>query len=143
MNELQAHIEAQNAQNEGSFFAVVSDPAHWAGYGITTVYEYEHYMAANTYIDVYKEVNGIKPRWMNFDGMTTIQILMELDMLCWDAEVAYSEKFESNWKDEQYTFQQAQEAYYNQSDEEREAQHVTEWKPEPPPINNPFAALLG
>ena len=70
MSELQAHIEAENAKYADSYFSVVSDPAHWADYGITTVAQYEHYMAVADYVDTYKEVNGIKPRWVAFDELS-------------------------------------------------------------------------
>lgn len=81
MNELQAHIEAENAKHADSFFSVVSDPAHWAGYGITTVAQYEHYMAAETYIDMFKEANGIKPRWIDFSQMTLAEIELDIARL--------------------------------------------------------------
>ena len=50
--ELQAHIEAKNAEgkkwmdeNPGSFYGMtVTDPAHWADQGITTVEQYEYQM---------------------------------------------------------------------------------------------------
>jgi len=50
--ELQAHIEAKNAEgkkwmdeNPGSYYGMtVTDPAHWAEQGITTVEQYEYQM---------------------------------------------------------------------------------------------------
>jgi len=49
---LQSHIEAKNAEgqkwmdeNPGSYYGMtVSDPAHWAEQGITTVEQYEYQM---------------------------------------------------------------------------------------------------
>jgi len=78
---LQAHIEAENAKHADSFFSVCADPAHWAGYDITTIDQYEHYMAVEDYIDCFKSVNGIKPRWMDFDSMTVAQLRVESDAL--------------------------------------------------------------
>lgn len=91
---LQAHIERENDLRKDSFFSVASDPAHWAGYGITTIAQYEHYMAVEDYIDCFKSVNGIKPRWMDFDSMTVAELTAEADALCeqyqgqaeWEAE---------------------------------------------------------
>ena len=68
---LVAHIEAENVKTQEWLAAgagrwagmVTADVAHWAGYGITTVEQYEHHMAVETYIDVFKSINGIKPRW--------------------------------------------------------------------------------
>jgi len=91
---LVAHIEAENAKFADSFFSVTADAAHWAGYGITTVAQYEHYIAVEDYIDCYKSVNGIKPRWMDFDSMTVAELRVEADALSeewqgqaeWEAE---------------------------------------------------------
>lgn len=78
---LQAHIEAENALHADSYFSVCADPAHWAGYDITTIEQYEHYMAVEDYIDCYKSVHGIKPRWMDFDSMTVADLSVEADAL--------------------------------------------------------------
>jgi hypothetical protein len=116
MNELQAHIEAQNS--DSSMFTIVSDPAHWAEYGITTVAQYEHHMVAETYIDVYKSVHGIKPRWVDFEALSTEEISDMLDSIC---EMDRQE---------------------NLSQEEYEAECVADYVPTPAPINNPFAAAF-
>jgi hypothetical protein len=84
---LQAHIEAKNAEAlawaaevEGRWTStVVSDPAHWAEQGITTVAQYDHHMAAMTHYEVYRDIHGIKPRWIDYDSMTTEEIEEELD----------------------------------------------------------------
>lgn len=78
---LQAHINAENekALEAGACMTTTSDLDHWASYDIFTIDQYEHYMASAAYIDTYKEINGIKPRWINFDAMTTAQINAELD----------------------------------------------------------------
>jgi hypothetical protein len=78
MNELIAHIKAENAKTQawvdeapGRWAGmVVEDPAHWEGYGIHTVAQYERYMATMTIYDLYKEVHGHKPRYIDFDAMS-------------------------------------------------------------------------
>lgn len=84
---LVAHIEAENAkaqawaeEKEGRFAGmVVTDPAHWAEQNITTVAQYDHYMASMTHYEVYRDIHGIKPRWMDYDAMTTEEIQAEID----------------------------------------------------------------
>ena len=75
---LQQHIEAANAawvkecEERGATFytTTVSDPAHWEGYGITTIAQYERHSLVMSIWDGYKDVNGVRPRWMNFDEMS-------------------------------------------------------------------------
>jgi len=91
MKELIAHIEAQNAKTQEWVDAdptnrwagfIVTDPNHWEEYGIYTVAQYEHYMAQVDVVEMYKEVHGIKPRWMNMDEMSIEELEAELQSLC-------------------------------------------------------------
>ena len=134
MNELQAHIEAENAKTlawvaeapESRWAGTtVSDPAHWAEYGIYTIYEYEFYMAVTEYVEGHKDIYGVKARWFTGEGMTLVQVYMELDMLWYHGEA-----------------QLESDRYWHQSTEDREAENVSSWTPAPPPINNPFAGVL-
>lgn len=97
---LQAHIEAENTAHEGLYFSVTTDLAHWASYDITTIDQYEHYMAVEDYIDCYKSVNGIKPRWMDFDSMTVAQLRVEADALSeeWQGQAEWEAEHEA-WMD--------------------------------------------
>lgn len=42
---------------------------------------------AATHYDFYKDVHGIRPRWMNYDAMTEQELEVELDNLSKEAEV--------------------------------------------------------
>jgi hypothetical protein len=42
---------------------------------------------AATHYDFYKDVHGVRPRWMNYDEMTEAQLEAELDQLSKEAEV--------------------------------------------------------
>ena len=42
------------------------DPAYWAEYGVHTGEDLDAYLAFETYVDVYKDVNNIKPRWLDW-----------------------------------------------------------------------------
>lgn len=42
---------------------------------------------AATHYDFYKDVHGVRPRWMNYDAMTEQQLEKELDQLAKEAEV--------------------------------------------------------
>ena len=51
-----------------------SDPKHWESYGITNIEQYEHYCASMDYFEAYRSMYGIKPNWVDFDAMTTVEI---------------------------------------------------------------------
>jgi uncharacterized protein YukE len=97
---LQAHIEQENAEHADSYFSVTADLDHWAEYDITTIAQYEHYMAVEDYIDCFKSVNGIKPRWMDFDSMTVAQLRVEADALSeqWQGQAEYEAEHDA-WLD--------------------------------------------
>jgi len=42
---------------------------------------------AATHYDFYKDVHGVRPRWMNYDAMTEQELEQELDQLSREAEV--------------------------------------------------------
>ena len=89
--ELQQHIEAQNAEftaqckERGATFwtTTVSDPAHWAEYGITTIAQYERHCLVSSIWDGYKEAHGIRPRWLDMDSMSMDE-LRALEASTWD-----------------------------------------------------------
>lgn len=45
---------------------------------------------AATYYDFYKDVHGIRPRWMNLDAMTEQELEAELDLLEKEAKVVFA-----------------------------------------------------
>lgn len=47
---------------------------------------------AATHYDYYKDVHGIRPRWMNYDAMTEAELEAELDSLSKQAEVVFAEE---------------------------------------------------
>lgn len=79
MNELIKHIKSLNDETRAW---VAEDPENrwaglyveeadfWAERGITTVEEFEFDSMASTIYDLYKDVHGIRPRWINFDEMS-------------------------------------------------------------------------
>ena len=92
--ELKAHIEKENeafaaeCKARGSVFwtTTVADIDFWADIGVTTVAQYEHYQARSTHWDLYKDINGIRPRFMDYDSMTVEQINAEIELLCGNEE---------------------------------------------------------
>lgn len=78
---LKAHIDSENAERQAQMDSnpkliwgmVVSDPEHWAGYDITTIEGYKHYMAACDNFEIKREIYGYKPSW-NYDSMTLAEI---------------------------------------------------------------------
>lgn len=83
--ELIQHIKDRNAKSKAWMDAapgrwssmLVEDPKHWADYEIYTIDEFNHYMAQSTHYEIYKDINGISPRWMNYESMTTAEIEAE------------------------------------------------------------------
>lgn len=80
---LSAYLVNLNAQakENGSPFEIVTDLDHWASYGVYSVEEFELYDARCTLCDLYKEVNGIRPRWMNIWEMSLEAVNAELESL--------------------------------------------------------------
>lgn len=67
---------AEDSDNRWACYAT-TDLAHWAEQGVYTVDQYDHNRAAADHYDTYKEVNGIRCRWMDYSTMTTEEIEME------------------------------------------------------------------
>jgi hypothetical protein len=78
MSELTKHIEALNAKTQAWLDEVpgrgagmlVTDVAFWAERGVFTVEDFERRMLIANIWDAYKEINGIRPRFMDFDNMS-------------------------------------------------------------------------
>lgn len=47
---------------------------------------------AATHYDYYKDVHGIRPRWMNYDAMTEAELEAELNSLSEQAKVVFAEE---------------------------------------------------
>ena len=77
MTELQQYIETQNAKwvadceaNGATFYTTtVSDPAHWAEYGIYTVEQYQKYQLAVDIAESAKTAYGRK-YWVDYENMS-------------------------------------------------------------------------
>lgn len=86
---LQSHIEARNeisrremAENPGTFIGItVSDPAHWADQGITTVEQYEYQME---YYGLFDYIAGLTSKG-------NARYLLSLCTTMQDLDVAYAE----------------------------------------------------
>ncbi len=87
--ELQSHIEARNDKNReemastpGLYIGItVSDPAHWAEQGITTVEQYEYQM----------EYYGLFDYIANLTSKSNARYLLSLCCTMDDLNVAYAE----------------------------------------------------
>lgn len=86
---LQNHIEAANAswvavcEARGDVFytTIVSDPDHWADYGITTIAQYERQQTIGAISDTYKDVYGVRPRHLDTDSMSDTELKVMLESL--------------------------------------------------------------
>ena len=83
---LQAHIEADNAEfkanaeaNGATFICLtVSDPAHWAEQGVTTIAQFKRQCLLDDYSETHKEAYGFRPKW-DFGSATDKQLQREID----------------------------------------------------------------
>lgn len=57
---------------------IAEDAEHWAANGVYSVEQYHHYQAAANHYDIFKSVHGIRPRWYDYDTMTTEEIENEI-----------------------------------------------------------------
>ena len=60
---LRDHILSRNSVFAGGCFSIVVDPKHWAEYGVFTPEDFDKFMLVETYMDLYKSVYGVKPRY--------------------------------------------------------------------------------
>ena len=87
--ELVKHIEAINAktqrwmdENPGSWGGmIVTDPAHWAEYGVHTVADYERYELETYIYEGHKDAFGTKGRHYDFKNMTMEELKAEADYI--------------------------------------------------------------
>lgn len=90
MMDLATYIAEQNAKTQAWIdedpknrwaSMIITDLAHWAEYNVHTVEDFQRY-ELETYIwDCYKDVHGIRPRWINFSEMSTAEMQKMADDL--------------------------------------------------------------
>jgi hypothetical protein len=60
---------AEDPANRGAGM-LAEDLEHWNRYGVHTVEQFEHYMAAADYSDMYKDKYGYRPNWARLSAMS-------------------------------------------------------------------------
>lgn len=101
--ELVKHIEAINAktqkwmnENPGSWGGmIVTDPAHWAEYGVYTVEDYERYELETYIYEGHKDAFGVKGRHYDFKNMTLEELKAEADYISNAVKIAIKEEAEA------------------------------------------------
>ena len=86
---LQAHIEAANAKfvakceaNGADWYCTtVSDPAHWAEFGVFTIEQYERQSLISYISDAHKDAYGFRPRGFNYSEWSIADLEAEADRL--------------------------------------------------------------
>lgn len=78
-----------NSVSSSSAFLLATDETHWSQIGIATAPQLDHYLAVCDFVNLYKETFNIKPSWMNFDEMSTEEIIDELKKI--ESVKAFSE----------------------------------------------------
>ena len=72
--EYAATAEEEAKKRSEDYPGLVTDQSHWDEYDVKTGEDLARHLAVAQYIDLYKELEGIKPRWMNFDAMSISEI---------------------------------------------------------------------
>lgn len=60
---------------------MTEDMEHWASMGIKTVEDFERYSLSSSVSDIYKDVNGFRPRHMDLKNMSIEDMSDVLDSL--------------------------------------------------------------
>jgi|APSaa5957512535_1039671.scaffolds.fasta_scaffold86440_2 hypothetical protein len=81
VRELNASTRAWVAEKPESRWAclLVEDPAHWVEYQCTTGHDLARYLIVQDYWETYKDVHGVRPRHVSFEGMTLQECEAKLD----------------------------------------------------------------
>jgi len=82
-----AQEEAEKLNRDIPDYGLTTRQEDWENMGVSTGEDLARYLLAGSYMSAYKDMYGIKPKWMNFDEMTPKQIQDELD----DLERRYEE----------------------------------------------------
>ena len=77
---LEQHIAELNSEYFASSMTLRTAQA-WRDDGIHTPEQLDHHLSAESYINLYKSENNIKPRWIDFSELTTDQINTMIDDL--------------------------------------------------------------
>ena len=85
--ELVQHLESKNAEtkkwmdeNPGSWGGmIVTDPTHWASYGVYTVEDFERYELETYIYEGHKDAYGVKGRHYDFKNMSLTELKAEAD----------------------------------------------------------------
>jgi len=56
------------------YFRLMEGAADWAEYDVHTADDLDHHLAMEAHWGGYKDIHGIRPRWIDYDAMTTAEI---------------------------------------------------------------------
>ena len=106
-------------ENKFCFYANILE--HCLKRGIDTIEKYHHDMASTNHYELFRDVNGYKPRFIDYSAMSTDEILEDIQNL--------HNQYEENQKEEKLQIEA-----YSRHIQERKARN--KYKP-----NTPFADL--
>lgn len=90
MKTLEQHIEDLNAKAQqwmteepGRWASEYhTDMDHWAEMGVETPSQFDRYMNECNYWDLYKDMHGIRPRWVKFSELSDAEVETMFQDLC-------------------------------------------------------------
>jgi hypothetical protein len=88
LENIKAETLAWVAESPDTRYAMypTTDLAHWAEAGINTIAEYIREDIISDHYETYKEVNGIRCRWMDYKSMSNEEIQQETELLYREAQ---------------------------------------------------------
>lgn len=83
IREINAATQAWVAEDPEARWATlyVEDQAFWSEMGIETAEQFDHHRAMSAHYDGYKDLHGIRPRWIDYSIMTTAEIIEMTDRM--------------------------------------------------------------
>lgn len=107
----------RNAEHPGSTLSLVTDPDHWAEYGIKTGYDLAMYLAQQDYRDAYKEAHGVRPPNRHFSSPEEAEAAADelWGQASWNQERGYEDTVYDEWgfpEEEEWYERNADDPYY-------------------------------
>jgi hypothetical protein len=100
-NTAEEYAKQINSTEPDSVFKLVEDPEHWASVGVYTGHDLAHALAVQYHSDTYKDIHGIRPRWMEYGNMSVEDIEKETEMLMQEPPpYDYSKEYSDAHKEE-------------------------------------------
>ena len=97
--EINEEEHAARCRGEKVCFRLTEDQHHWDEQGVHTAEELDMYLLVSTHWDLYKEVYGVRPRWIDYTKLTQADVQQMIDVLWEQQERERKQEFEGKQKE--------------------------------------------